>query len=87
MKNYPNENSVFISLLIVDMSVQGKWIGRNIVESTMNMLKDYGIKYCQLGCVETNKEAINFWEKLGFKFNGIVYNHEKYNVLMMYRSV
>ena len=87
VKNYPGENSAFIGLLIVDIDIQGKGIGKKIVESTIKMLKDYGIKYCQLGCVEDNKESINFWQKVGFKFTGVVYNHEKYNVLMMDRSV
>ena len=54
----------------------------NLINQFFNKGKNIILRFA-LGVIETNTEAISFWEKLGFKKTGKIYNHEKYNVIMM----
>lgn len=87
VKGYPSSEYVFIGLLIIDVNYQGKGVGKYIMDSLFKMLKDLNFKKCQLGCLDNNESAKKFWIMNGFEVNGTVYNHEKYNVVMMERSV
>jgi len=80
---YPNKKTAFIGLFMVDINLQGLGVGKNIISELIKFLKSKKFIYCDLGVIETNTEAISFWEKLSFKKTGKIYNHEKYNVIMM----
>lgn len=80
---YPNKNTAFIGLFMVDINLQGLGVGKGIISKLLKFLKSKKYSSCDLGVIETNIEAISFWEKLGFEKTGKIYNHEKYNVIMM----
>ncbi|MBQ7352044.1 MAG: GNAT family N-acetyltransferase [Clostridia bacterium] len=80
---YPNKKTAFIGLFMVDINLQRLGVGKNIISELIKFLKSKKFIYCDLGVIETNTEAISFWNKLGFKNTGKIYNHEKYNVIMM----
>lgn len=80
---YPNKETAFIGLFMVDRSLQSSGIGSGIINKLIEFLKSNGYKCCRLGVIEKNVPAINFWNKMGFEFTGEKYNHVKYNVLMM----
>lgn len=83
IEDYPNTDSCFIGLLIIDVDYQSKGIGKDIVNSLFEAIKENSYKRIELGAIEDNVDAIRFWNKMGFIATGTVYNHEKYNVVMM----
>ena len=83
IEDYPNNDSCFIGLLIIDVDYQGKGRGKDITTSLIKTVKENGYKRIELGVIEDNVSAIKFWNKMGFIPTGTIYNHEKYNVIMM----
>ena len=80
---YPDKNIAFIGLFMVDINIQGLGVGKNIISDLLNFLKSKKYISCDLVVIETNVDAISFWTKLGFEITGKIYNHEKYNLVMM----
>ena len=83
INNYPSNNKSFIGLFMLDKNVQGKGIGKYIIGKILNLYKSMDYESCHIGVIDSNIEAINFWEKIGFNENGTIYTHDKYNVIMM----
>ena len=84
---YPKEHCAFIGLFMVDINLQGLGLGKNIIKQLLRFLKNKKYISCDLGVIETNVEATEFWNKLGFTKTGQIFNHEKYNVIMMRRKL
>ena len=73
---YPNKNMAFIGLFMVDINLQGLGVGKNIIKQLLRFLKNKKYISCDLGVIETNVEATEFWNKLGFTKTGQIFNHE-----------
>ncbi|MBO5394775.1 MAG: GNAT family N-acetyltransferase [Clostridia bacterium] len=80
---YPVKGKAFIGLFMIDQALQGKGIGKNIIKQLLSFLTSKNYASCELGVIDTNVEAQQFWTKLGFEKTGKTYTHEKYNVIMM----
>ena len=83
IEDYPDSTSCFIGLLIINKEYQGKGIGKEIIESLIKISEGNGYKRIGLGVIEDNISAKLFWKNRGFIPTGVVYNHDKYNVIMM----
>lgn len=81
--DYPSKDKIFIGLFMLSIEFQGKNIGKQIIKCLLGILKKFNYVSCHLGVIDSNREAIRFWSKMGFVRNGIVYNHTNYNVIMM----
>lgn len=78
-----------VSLIIGEKDVWGKGYGREAIF----LLLDYAFGYLNfhrvaIGVVAFNKRALKFWEKAGFKKEGVqrdgyFYNHKYHNFIMM----
>ena len=68
---------------MVDSSFHNKGIGKQIIYNLLKFLEKEKYYSCDLGVIGDNKEALSFWTKMGFLKTGKVYNHEKYNVIML----
>jgi len=80
---YPKKNQAFIGLFMIADTLQGQGIGKSIILDLIKFLKSKNFTACNLGVIEDNIEAISFWSKVGFVTTGQIYNHDKYNVVMM----
>lgn len=87
VKDYPKSNNIFIGLFIIDVYYQNKGIGSKVIKRLINILKTIGVSECYLGVVDSNEKAYIFWKKQGFEETGKIYNHEKYNVIMMMKKI
>lgn len=61
--NYPYENEIYG--LYVDINYQGKWIGKELVDT---LLQDEKFKMCKSFCLRTlkdNPQSNNFYQKIG----------------------
>jgi ribosomal protein S18 acetylase RimI-like enzyme len=63
---YPDQDSFWIGLLLIRGDLHGKKIGSGIITATLNAAKAVGYKSAQLGVVENNTKAVNFWQRHGF---------------------
>jgi ribosomal-protein-alanine N-acetyltransferase len=65
--------------LIVSVAVKKEWrkrgIGRRLIEKLLENFKKEGMKIVFLHVREENKEAINFYQALGFKIIELVENY------------
>ena len=80
---YPDNQTVFIGLLMVSKSYQRKGIGTYITKALSQTLGAEGYVRIRLGYVKTNLSAQSFWLKQGFHFQptGAESVRENYTVI------
>lgn len=66
MRNYPTESVWWIALFMLNPTLRGQGLGREIIEGFIEFTRVDNGKTIMLGVVEDNKSALFFWEKLGF---------------------
>lgn len=64
--NYPDNQTCFIGLFMIDSKYQNKGIGSKIIEDICIYLKNNNYKYIKLAYVLENTKAKLFWQKNGF---------------------
>ena len=84
---YPNDNTVFIGLFMLNKEYQGLGIGTKIINDALNLLKKEGYGYVRLGYIKGNLESENFWIKNKFIPTGIKVEKENYTVIVMQREL
>jgi len=67
IEKFPDENTLWIGLLLVHSNMHGKKIGSEIVNAVLDAAKSAGCKSAQLGVIENNCKAIAFWQRHGFE--------------------
>jgi ribosomal protein S18 acetylase RimI-like enzyme len=65
-RNYPEENTWWIGLLVLAPDIRNQGVGRNILEEFVNSVRDNGGRAVMLGVVEDNRRAFQFWSRNGF---------------------
>lgn len=78
---YPDNQTVFIGLLMVSESYQRKGIGTYITKALSQTLGAEGYVRIRLGYVKTNLSAQRFWIKQGFQPTGAESVREHYTVV------
>ena len=78
---YPDNQTVFIGLLMVSKSYQRKGIGTYITKALSQTLRTEGYVRIRLGYVKTNLSAQSFWLKQGFQPTGAESVRENYTVI------
>ena len=66
IEGYPNDKTVFLGLFILDASVQGHGIGKNLLNDILEVSKEMGFEKMELACHETNEKGFLFWSNMGF---------------------
>jgi ribosomal protein S18 acetylase RimI-like enzyme len=64
---YPDVQTVFIGLLIVDQHFRGQGIGRAIVAEQLTYFRSIGMTKVRLAVLENNPAGLAFWQGLGFE--------------------
>ena len=64
--NYPNDETCFIGLFMINGKYQNKGIGSYLIKDICDYIKSIGYKYIKLAYIVENEEAKNFWLKNGF---------------------
>jgi len=67
---YPNQDCVYIGLLLIHKKEQQKRLGRRIVEILVWVSKNAGFKHIHLAVLSGNEKALSFWERMGFEQAG-----------------
>lgn len=85
--DYPTKGEAFIGWFMVDAALQGQGIGSQIFADTRASLSAQGFNYLELGILEANVDAAEFWKKAGFTPTGKVTENERYNIVVMGRKI
>lgn len=81
VEKYPDEETAFIGLFMVDKTFQGKGLGSQLILELLNAVSTY-FDRVRLGYVETNEVAVAFWQKLHFIPTGERMQTEYYNIIV-----
>jgi len=84
---YPNNNTAFIGLFMLNKEYQGLGIGTEIINDALHFLKKEGYGYARLGFVKGNLQSEKFWTKNKFIPTGIEVKNENYTVVVMQREL
>lgn len=63
LEGYPEEETVYIGLLIVRKSLHGKGVGRKINDAFMRSAQKCGFGKIKLGCYAANEKGYRFWRR------------------------
>jgi len=58
---------VYLQDLYIAEDTRGTGLGRNLMEAVYACARQWGASYCKLNTYKTNKTAIAFYKRLGFK--------------------
>ncbi len=64
---YPARSTGHIANLAVEERFRGRKIGRSLVEGSMELLRQKGVKYVRIETLEQNERGKHFYPALGFK--------------------
>lgn len=81
--SYPNKNTAWIGLFMMNQDYQGKGNGSNIVEECVTYLKHLGFESIQLAFAKGNPQSEAFWQKNGFNKTGSESKNEEYTAVVM----
>lgn len=80
---YPNEETAFIGLFMVQKESQGKGIGSAVIEECLGFIKAQGYRFVRLGFAKGNPQSEAFWKKNGFVKTGVEAKQENYTIVVM----
>lgn len=83
--SYPNKNTAWIGLFMMNQNYQGKGNGSKIIEECATHLKHLGFGSIQLAFAKGNLQSEAFWQKNGFDKTGIESKNEEYTAVVMQR--
>jgi len=67
LNGFPTPDCMWIGLLMIHGNMHNKEIGSTIVKGVLKTAGDSGHRRVQLGVIEENVKALNFWQRMGFK--------------------
>jgi len=66
LEGYPDADTLYIGLLLVDGKFKRKSIGTTIMKALFTIAADMNFKNLKLSVQENNISGLNFWAKMGF---------------------
>lgn len=70
LDGYPDADTLFIGLLMVDAARQGAGLGAAVLQHVAGQAAARGHTRLRLAVIEANTRALRFWEKQGFAATG-----------------
>jgi RimJ/RimL family protein N-acetyltransferase len=67
VNNYKEKDEGIIGLMLIEPEKRNSGLGSIIHKELINFAKILYLKKLRIGVVENNKEALLFWEKVGYK--------------------
>lgn len=83
--SYPNKNTAWIGLFMMNQKYQGEGIGSKIIEECAVYLKHLGFESIQLAFAKGNPQSEAFWRKNGFNRTGKESPKTDYTAITMQR--
>lgn len=87
VRGYPDEQSAYAGLLMVDGAHHGRGIGTQVARGELRRLRAEGFSCVRLAYIQGNEPARRFWTKLGFEPTGEVVSTPHYVAVPMERAI
>lgn len=84
---YPEKDSAYIGLFMMNHTFQGKGIGSSIISELGNALAQEGFFNLSLAYAKGNPQSEAFWIKNGFKKTGKISDQGLYKAVLMERRL
>lgn len=84
---FPDSETVYIGLFMMNQGWQGKGIGTNIISEFAACAKTMGYRCIRLGYAKGNPQSETFWLKNHFEKSGTETIHEEYTAVSMLRKL
>lgn len=85
--NFPNEQTAFIGLFMLDIHQQNHGEGTKLYHDIENYLRSLGYRYIRLGYIKTNPQSKHFWYKNGFEPTNVQSQQERYTIVYMQKEL
>ena len=66
--SYPEEDEVYIGLIMIDSKFHRNHIATNVVEFMENYFKKLGFIKVELSVIKDNTAAVSMWNAMGYRF-------------------
>lgn len=80
---YPDKETAFMGFFMVNIKLQGREVGSNIITECLQSLKRLGYAKVRLGYAKGNPQSKAFWIKNHFKPTGVESIQEHYTIVVM----
>ena len=70
VEGYPQEDTLYLGLLELQLGEQGKGLGTGLVDGLEGAGRAAGFSFLGLGCLEANLPGLRFWRSRGFAEEG-----------------
>ena len=87
IENYPQESVAYIGFFMMRKALQGRGIGTELVDGSLNELRRSGCHKVRLAVDKGNPQSRTFWEKNGFVLTGEEMPHGDSAYLPMERGL
>ena len=87
IENYPQESVAYIGFFMMRKALQGRGIGTELVDGSLNELRRSGCRKVRLAVDKGNPQSRTFWEKNGFVLTGEEMPHGDSAYLPMERGL
>lgn len=84
---WPEEDTAWIGLFMVDAALQGRGFGSRVISELLTALTNYGFRRAALSVAHGDTQAEAFWLKNGFYFYGEPLTHCGHTVRRMERII
>lgn len=85
--SYPNPQTAFFGLFILDAAEQGKGIGSALISDCAQSLTEFGYQFIRLGFIKGNEQSRCFWRKNGFLPTGIETQTSDNTIVVLQRAL
>ena len=85
--SFPEEDTIFIGLFMMDSKESGKGKGSAIIAEAFTAWKRAGYKKVRLAYMKGNMQSRNFWRKCGFTETGVEKENEQGVAVIMEKNV
>lgn len=84
---FPNSDTAFIGLFMMDKNEQGKGTGSSIISDCAKFLKEEGFSRIRLAYTKGNPQSSSFWRKNRFVETGETSETTNYTAILMERQL
>lgn len=87
IRKFPDKDTVFIGFFMMDIEMQHKGVGTEIIGELCFYLQQQGYSHIRLSWVKGNPQAEYFWHKNGFIETGVRSRTENYTMIFAQREL
>lgn len=69
-----HDNTLYIENLVIKEPIRGMGNGKKLFDKIESFARNIGVDYIQ---IDSEKDVVEFWNKMGFKNIDVIYYHEK----------